>query len=339
MAKKILIFAQGTIGDMVTAMPAMKRLRDFHRGDELHLHNTYPGTNDCHRTLFDHLGWFEKMRFTNVEPGLFSSPFRRFGNWCALFAEHYDVIYELPNNRLSPKWLLRAFGAKKLVALDKIEPDGVPRSRFLLDFLAANGIPRVPGDEHIDFAFTPEEKQRADAWFDALPIPDGKTPFALCVGGKNPLQHWPLDRYAAVLKDLLREKPLFPVVFGSIGERGDAKRLIRECGCGVFSQDMEPLTLREMIPVLSRCRFYFGNDTGIMHLAGAAGIPIIGICSARAPHNYWRPLSDSVQLLAADIPCRGCRATVCRMGELAPCIDKVGVDRVMVEIRKLLGDE
>lgn len=338
MSKKILIFAQGTIGDMVTAMPAMQRLRGFFKGDILHLHNTYPGANASHTELFRHLDLFDDMRFTRVETTLCKSLKQRFLNWLHLHREHYDLIFELPNNRLSPRWLMKSFGAKQLVTMDEISPQGMPRYRFLLDFLDKNGIPRVPDDENICWRFTPEEQAHSDMWMKQLPLPEGSVPFALCVGGKNQLQHWPIERYTKVLTKLLDDEnsKLFPIIFGASPERQDAEMLIRTLGVGIFIQDLPYMSLREEILALRKCAFYFGNDTGVMHLAGAAGIPVFSICSARAPTNYWRPLSKVSRILTANIPCHECRNTICPKGNPAPCITQISADMVYGEIRSFI---
>ena len=151
MQKKILVIANGTIGDIVTAMPAMKKICSFHRGDIVHLYNTRIVKNDIHKTLFDHLDCFDKMNFKIVSDSLYRSIFRRLANWWSIYREHYDVIYELPGNFLIPIKMLKAFGTEKIYSLEKIEPAGVPRYRYLLQMLEAFGIPRCKDDENIDW--------------------------------------------------------------------------------------------------------------------------------------------------------------------------------------------
>ena len=268
------------------------------------------------------------MRFIQVDSKLCKSLLQRVSNWYHLYREHYDLIYEFPNNNLTSKWLLRAFCAEKIVAMNEIVPKGVPRYRFLLNFLAENGIPHVEKDEVFDWKFTQEETLCADAWFRNLSFPNGWMPFAMCVGGKNKLQHWPIERYAKILSFLV-ECHFFPLIFGSYAERYDVENLLAMVGTGMFIHNLSSLSLREKILVMKKCAFYIGNDTGPMHLAGVAGIPIIVICSARAPRNYWHPLSKRVLTLTADVPCQECRATICPMGNPAPCINSIMVETVM----------
>ena len=315
---------------MITNLPAMKQIREFYKEDEIHLHNTYPGKNDVHKTLFEHLNLFDKLSFTPVKLSLFASVFQRLKNLYHIRSEKYDIIYDLPGNNLSPKWMFRLFGAKKVVAMDVLEPEGGPRFRFLLNFLAENGIPRRENDESVDWNFQPDEISAAETWFSKLRLPDGYKPFLVCTGGKSPLQHWPLERYAEVLKKIIPEYGLYPVFVGTGSDAVDAEYLINECGTGVFSQDIGPLSLREMILVFKKFHFYLGNDTGILHLAGAAGIRTFSLSPARDPHNYWRPLNDLLHHgFVANIACKECRRNECSKGEKDCCINLISTKELI----------
>ena len=336
MKKKILVIANGTIGDIVTAMPAMQKICTYHKDDIVHLYNTRIVANDIHKTLFDHLDWFDRMDFRVVSDSLYRSIFQRFSNWWNIFSEHYDIIYELPGNFLMPKKMLKAFGAKKICSPEVLEPRGVPRFRYLLQQLEQCGIPRFAEDENIDWNFQPEEISAAEEWLSRIRIPVGFTPFIVCTGGKSPVQHWHLGRYAEVLKKIVPEYHLFPVFVGAGGEKKDAEYLITECGAGVFSQDIGPLSLREMILVFRNFKFYFGNDTGILHLAGAAGIPCMGISSARAFENFWTPLGRDHHIMTADVPCKGCRRNQCLQKSQVLCLDKIQSAEVLSEAAMIL---
>jgi hypothetical protein len=81
------------------------------------------------------------------------------------------------------------------------------------------------------------------------------------------------------------------------------------------------------IPVLAalmqKARFYFGNDTGPLHMAAAVGIPVVGIFGG----GHWLrflPVGPHSIGLAGDLPCFGC-GWDCIFGD-APCVRLVGVD-------------
>lgn len=93
---------------------------------------------------------------------------------------------------------------------------------------------------------------------------------------------WPAERFAALFH-ALAAGPLpgaVPAVFAGPGaqERAMAAPLLRLLPnavdlCGALS-------LPEAAACLQRCALYVGNDSGLMHLAAAAGTPTVGLCSA-----------------------------------------------------------
>lgn len=336
MSEKILIFMPGTIGDLITAIPAMQRIRNFHRNAEIHFYNSRFCKNDIHRTLLDHMNLFDKTFFRQVPERITQQPWKRISNWYLLFREHYNIIYELPCNTLTPKYMFKAFRAGKVFAPDCLEPAGVPRFRYLLNFLADSGIPRTDGDEVVNWNFQPEEIINAEAWFSKIKIPEEYTPFIVCTGGKSPLQHWPLERYAEFLKKIVPEYRLFPVFVGVGADEEDAGYLIKECGMGVFSQNVGPLSLREMILAFQNFKFYLGNDTGILHIAGAAGIPSLSVSSARAPENFWTPLNDLKHIsVVADVACKNCRRNYCYHKNSVPCMENIKVQDLLKKILQI----
>jgi ADP-heptose:LPS heptosyltransferase len=53
---------------------------------------------------------------------------------------------------------------------------------------------------------------------------------------------------------------------------------------------IQGLTLRQLAAVMARLRLVICNDTGVMHLAAAAGAPTFAIFGRSEP-ELWRPLN------------------------------------------------
>jgi len=99
---------------------------------------------------------------------------------------------------------------------------------------------------------------------------------------------WPADRYAALF-DALANGPLsgaVPAVFAGPGEveRAMADRLLTALPEAVDL--VGRLTLPEVAACLARCALFVGNDSGLMHLAAAAGTPTLGLFGPTPAHEY-----------------------------------------------------
>ncbi len=52
---------------------------------------------------------------------------------------------------------------------------------------------------------------------------------------------------------------------------------------------------------LARARIYIGNDSGITHLAAAAGAPVVALFGPTDP-SVWAPRGDRVRIVATQRP-------------------------------------
>ncbi|MGH7042193.1 MAG: glycosyltransferase family 9 protein [Acetobacteraceae bacterium] len=97
-----------------------------------------------------------------------------------------------------------------------------------------------------------------------------------------PSKVWPAERFAALFQALVAG-PIpgaVPAIFGGPGERESAMAacLLELLPGAIDLSGM--LSLPEAASCIQRCVLYVGNDSGLMHLAAAAGTPTIGLCGA-----------------------------------------------------------
>lgn len=126
-------------------------------------------------------------------------------------------------------------------------------------------------------------------------------------------KRWELGRFAAVFDDLAARRGLPVVLLGSGGEKSvnsEAAALARKAR--VF--DLSGATsLPEALGILAEAALFLGNDSGLAHLAGAAGTPsvvVFGPTDPEATRPWDGPRADGrpVRLAIAR------RRTLC-----APC--------------------
>ncbi len=106
---------------------------------------------------------------------------------------------------------------------------------------------------------------------------------------------WPAERFIEVINDLTKAGGFYPgaavAVFAAPGEEVEAYKVLNAVPearrINVIAKG-DPGTAAA---ALARCKFYIGNDSGLMHCAAAAGVPTVGLFGASYAHIYapWGP--------------------------------------------------
>jgi heptosyltransferase III len=121
----------------------------------------------------------------------------------------------------------------------------------------------------------------------------------LHVAGGKSYKHWPLDRYARLVH-ILWEWGLQPVLVGAGPDRTAADRVIR-LSCRAPINLVNRLAVGPLVELLRRCRLFIGNDSDPMHLAAAAGAPIVALFGPTDPAR-WGPLTDRCLIVRGTRP-------------------------------------
>jgi ADP-heptose:LPS heptosyltransferase len=103
---------------------------------------------------------------------------------------------------------------------------------------------------------------------------------------------WAPERFVALFDRLAAADGPLPgaraAVFGGPGEaeRALAAPVLTALPRGRTIDLAGTLTLGEAAAALARCALYVGNDSGLMHLAAAAGAPTLGLFGPSPPEEY-----------------------------------------------------
>jgi heptosyltransferase-3 len=112
-------------------------------------------------------------------------------------------------------------------------------------------------------------------------IPDGAPVLAIGPTANWSAKIWRVDYYAELTKRFSDPDGLMPgcriALFGRDDERPSAIRLIEAIPTERRIELIGRLNLAKVYACLQRCSFYVGNDSGLMHLAAAAGVPTLGL--------------------------------------------------------------
>ncbi|MGH7932487.1 MAG: glycosyltransferase family 9 protein [Candidatus Binataceae bacterium] len=101
-------------------------------------------------------------------------------------------------------------------------------------------------------------------------------------GSGTPAKNWPLEKFRALARELEAHLPALFVL-------GPAESMLEIDLCGRGLRTVSGLQLSEAAALASLARGFAGNDSGVSHLAAAAGAPGVVLFGPTDPVR-WRPL-------------------------------------------------
>jgi len=163
------------------------------------------------------------------------------------------------------------------------------------------------------------------------------------VGAASATRRWPCENFVEVGIWLRNEYGARIIIVGGQGDVSMAREIWSSLGRDAIN--MAGVTsLRELGTLLKACSLYVGNDSGPMHMAAAAGVPVVEISChpvsgdtslSNSPQRFspWGVVSAVLQPENLEAGCR--RSCL----SLDPhCIRNVGVQQVKEAIRVCLGN-
>lgn len=137
-------------------------------------------------------------------------------------------------------------------------------------------------------------------------------PVGLAPGAKyGPAKRWP-EKYWIELSQALVDMGRSVWIFGADDERGAGDRIARAVGPGVTNLAGRT-SLVDAVDLASLCGCVVSNDSGLMHLAAAAGAHTVALFGSTSPRNT-PPLTDRRTILWRELSCSPCFARECPLG-------------------------
>jgi ADP-heptose:LPS heptosyltransferase len=180
-----------------------------------------------------------------------------------------------------------------------------------------------------DLHLTPADQQEAGRWWAAQRLEDAWV-VAIHPGSGSPAKNWPAERFAALATQLQRERRARIVLLSGPADEiaGASMRRVQDA---ILLQE-PPLAL--LAAILSRCRLYVGNDSGVSHLAAAVGVPTVAIFGPTDP-EVWAPRGPAVRIVREAAPCAPCAPSQRQAWQECVCLEAVSVQMVMDAIAML----
>lgn len=347
---KILISVSGTLGDILVQLPLLQGIRHQYPHAHITLLNKHhsAAANDP-LELTRKAGCVDKI--ITVSKNKFN-----FWKFLSLFPypgkKQYDQVFYLHRDGRSLAGKLKkdiSFfqqiskqPVRGAVQLEKWETpkDNYPRiCEMTLARVNTGFFPSIiPGNGKINFP--EQDRKHAAGILASLHIPEGAIPFICCIGGKQQVTHYPIEKYRILLRKIVTETPAVPVFIGGPHDEKNIRDLCSSLPEGkCFYVDQLTSDLWTSICFMAGCAFYLGNDTGSMHMAAAAGLRCIVPECCHDPAGLWLPLGEGHQILRChpEPECTSCRKQTCPKGNPAPCIDSIREEDLFAAVVTMLG--
>jgi lipopolysaccharide heptosyltransferase II len=207
------------------------------------------------------------------------------------------------------------------------------------------GIPGMPDRERCRMDIFPDagDRERVDDFLSHFATgnivavsPGG----AVNTKGEWPLKRWPLERYKDLI-GLLVKDGYFIFLIGGVKDAPLSSRL-SDYFKDIRGRQLYDLagkhSIQETYSILTRCRLMVTHDSGPMHIAAAAGIPVISIFGPTSP-DETSPLTKGSHYFwsGGKFSCAPCyrfgKMPHCRTNA---CMTDITVEQVYARIRETL---
>lgn len=207
-----------------------------------------------------------------------------------------------------------------------------------LAVLTADGI--NVKDDFLEIWTCPEEKERIARILADVGVTPSDRIAAIHPFSAVTQRGWPLENYAELAARLRREGNFRTLIVGGPGDVGTFAAVKHLFGDNTIDL-VGKCSLRDTIPLLIRCSLFVGNDSGIMHLAAAAGTPLVALFGPQSPVKFG-PWSTRAKVIYKGMACSPCRQkfySECEpSARMRPaCMEAISVEEVFQESMKITG--
>ena len=350
---KILVLCLPGLGDTLMFTPALKRLRSHFPQAHIKALVMYKGSYDV---LDKNPNLDEVILWEFLKQGFLKS--LKF--MLRLRQERFDVsIVAFPANRLQYNVVSFLIGAKLRLGhrykhqnlihlpflnhktiLESDELHNVEENLRLLEFL---GIQREDFKTVLEIYPSEGDWKRAEAFWEKHNLSQKQYIFGLHV-------------WSTTLKDMHHkcwDKRKFATLVDRLDERYDCEFLLFE---GPHDQEVntfilntvqhKPIivrdtTVRETASILKGCSLLVTNDSGVMHVGAAIGVPIVALFGP-TNEKWVGPVAERRTLVKKDLPCRPCfiystRHLECKTGRHFECLSSIDVEEVLDAVDTVLS--
>lgn len=319
-----LVIAPQWIGDAVMSEPLLARLAK--RREQLTV-AALPWVAPVYRAM-PQVGAVIELPFTH---GRLDWAARR--RVAAGLRGRFDAAYVLPNSIKSAliPWLARIprrigyRGEGRVLLLNERLPNPVGRPPMVAYYAALSGESALEGERPL-MKFDSSVMETATRAAGVEP----NAYWAFAPGAEyGPAKCWPAEHYAELARTLHRKHGLPVLLLGSGKEAGLCEQ-IAAASAGACRVLAGQTSLIDAMALIAAARGVVSNDSGLMHVAAAFGVPQAAVFGSTSP-EHTPPLNVRARVLwlkeELQLDCAPCFDRVCRFGHTR-CLTGVSAERV-----------
>lgn len=288
MAGRILVIRGGAIGDFILTLPAIRLLRE-----------NFPG---CHLEIlgYRHIACLADGRFyansvRSIEYGPLAGFFNPRADLDPELVEYFAGFHQIVSYIYDPDKLfeccLRRSGVKNLITVSPKVSDEAHAAHQLARPLEQMAL--WLDDPAAQFFPSEADIERARQIIAGLPRPL----VAIHPGSGGEKKNWPVERWMEIRDKLLADARVGHVLI--IGGESDQRQLALMQNSGPAKTTiLESLPLPALGAIFAQCEVFAGHDSGISHLAAAAGTNCLLLFGPTDP-EIWAPANSAVTVLRA----------------------------------------
>jgi len=185
--------------------------------------------------------------------------------------------------------------------------------------------------------WTDTDRSTAEELLRAAGIGPGETVIALSPSARSPLRTWPPERFAGLADRLAGEFSARIVLLGGPDASPLAGEIAGRSRTGPVNLAGKT-TLLQAAALCSRSRLFVGVEGGLMHLAAAAGTPVVALYGPMRP-ELTRPRRDNFFPVYHPLPCSPCLQLECpySASPRGRCMEKISLEDVLAAVRRALS--
>lgn len=263
-----------------------------------------------------------------------------------LRSRRYELLVHLSSSARGA-WLARVLRPAVSVAPD--HPGKLYRASFThlypqangrhmveynLDALRRIGIWPEESDKKVVLIAGADAERNADKYLHDLGLVTGKF-ILIHPSSRWQFKCWPEEKVAELAIRLAERG--FPLLFTSgpdTQESGMIQRILARVPLPVPSLAGK-LTLKQLAALMARARLFIGMDSAPMHMAAAAGTPVVALFGPSG-ENLWGPWQVRARVITSNHSCRPCGLDGCGGSKRSDCLEVIPTGRVLDAALELL---